>query len=269
VNSEAWSAFTKARSRFRKAVETLDLSLPGLGAVQQLLVDSRSGPSFTVETPVVYNKSLDGVGPGDEIKLILVGDNPGRREQSSENRRYLVGPSGRIAENFFRACPELGIDFRKNVIILNKTPVHTPRTAELKELLRLYRQKGSHLKDGDSGENFARVLEASQRTMAELLLEFHRALSKGSKQADAGPVIPVWISGYSEMGKNGVFRTYTETLRTLYAGETGLRDSVFLYRHFSMNQFTADLRRQSAEGENAAESLKRIGAAYRLRVLGW
>jgi hypothetical protein len=269
VNGEAWSAFTKARSRFREAVKALDRSLPGLGAVQQSLVDSRSGPSFTVETPVVYNTSLDELGPGDEIKLILVGDNPGRREQAAENRRYLTGPSGRIAGNFFRACPELGIDFRKNVIILNKTPVHTPRTAELKELLRLYRQKSPDPKDGESGENFARILEASQRTMAELLLEFHRALSKRPKQAGAGPAVPVWISGYSEMRKGGVFLTYTESLRTLYAGETELRDSVFLYRHFSMNQFTADLRRQSREGESTAESLRRIGAAYRLRILGW
>jgi hypothetical protein len=35
-----------------------------------------------------------------------------------------------------------------------------------------------------------------------------------------------------------------------------------------MNQFTIDLRRQSLPGEGAAETLERIGAAYRKRILG-
>jgi hypothetical protein len=34
-----------------------------------------------------------------------------------------------------------------------------------------------------------------------------------------------------------------------------------------MNQFTIDLRQQAAPGETAAETLARIGRAYRQRVL--
>ncbi|MDR0601904.1 MAG: hypothetical protein LBG42_05935 [Treponema sp.] len=263
MNKSAWTAFEKARLRFRNAVEETEAALPGLPELQRRLVNGRSGPAYVVETPVVYNEALDDVEPGCGIRLILVGDNPGRREQAA--RRYLVGPSGKIAENFFRRCPELGVDFRKNVIILNKTPVHTPRTAELKELYRL--QNGENAGSASCADAFSRAMDESQRVMAELLLEFQRALSKGS----AGTV-PVWITGYSEMRKGGIFEAYTETLRNLYAGEKILGKSIFLYRHFSMNQFTIDLRRKTEAGESGegtAEVLARVGAAYRKRILGW
>ena len=241
----AWNRFKAARERFRLAVADLEQKLPKLKGLQQKLVDSRAGEnsSYTIETSVVYNSALDDVTNSGEIKLILVGDNPGRREQAAENRRYLVGPSGKIAENFFRANPAMGIDFRKNVIILNKTPVHTPRTIELRELCRL------------GGKPLAEALDESQKTMAALLLEFQRALN-----------VPAWIVGYSEMKKGGIFEVYTETLKNLYDMET--RKQLFFFRHFSMNQFTIDLKKQSLPGEPVAKTLNRTGAAYRERILG-
>jgi hypothetical protein len=36
-----------------------------------------------------------------------------------------------------------------------------------------------------------------------------------------------------------------------------------------MNQFTVDLRRQTLPKETIGDALARIGAAYRLRILGW
>jgi len=239
VKPAVWNSFVKARERFRKEIKDLERNLPELQALQQELVDSRS-PSYTVETPVVYNTALDEIGPDSEIKLILVGDNPGRREQMAENRRYLIGPSGKIAEKFFRDNPSLGIDFRKNVIILNKSPVHTPRTADLRQL------KGArHL---------------AQRFMARLLLEFHEAIASGGK------IPQVWITGYSEMGKKGIFAPYSEELKTIY-GKNSLKNKVFLYRHFSMNQFTIDLKRQAIPGEPLTKTLRRIGKIYRERFL--
>jgi hypothetical protein len=275
MKKTAWRAFSAARDQYRDWVKKLGRSLPKLRALQQELVDQRGGPAYTVETPVVYNGALDDVGPGDDIRLILVADNPGRREQAAENRRYLVGPSGKIAEKFFRDHPDLGIDFRKNVIILNKTPIHTPRTAELRELCRLgdgpgnggpgggaARGKGPTALDRKSGR-LSGPLAETQVFMARLLWDFHRALAP----------VPVWIIGYSEMKPGGIFGPYTETLRELYgpAGKTGpspLVNGLFCYRHFSMNQFTIDLRQQAAPGETVPETLARIGSAYRLRVLG-
>jgi len=245
----AWNQFTQAREHYRHEIKKLLRKLPQLQAVQQKLVDSRS-PSYTVETSIVYNGALDDVQPDSEIRLILVADNPGRREQAAENRRYLVGPSGKIAEKFFRDNPALNIDFRKNVIILNKTPIHTPRTVELRELCRL------------GGAALETALVESQRIMAKLLLEFHQALAQNRR----GKALPVWIIGYSEMKKGGVFEAYTNELKALYKG-TNLKNSVFLYRHFSMNQFTIDLKQQAVRGEPLDKALDRIGAAYRERFL--
>jgi len=248
LNRSAWNKFVKARERFRYITEETERSVPKLKKIQQKFADSRAGKnsSYTVETPVVYNSALDGITASDEIKLILVADNPGRREQAAENRRYLVGPSGKIAQKFFRDNPQLGIDFTKNVIILNKTPIHSPRTAELRQLCLT-----------EAGSNsIAAALEESQKKMARLLLEFHEALC-----------IPVYIIGYSEMKKGGIFETYTETLKKLYFGKKLLYDQVFLFRHFSMNQFTIDLKKQSLKGETVEKSLARIGASYRDRIL--
>jgi hypothetical protein len=248
VTKTAWAAFKAAREHYREGLKRFGRAFRGLKALQQELVDRRSGPAYTVRGALVYNGALDDFGPGDEIRLILVGDNPGRREQ--ETGRYLVGPSGKIAEGFFRGAAELGIDFRKNVLILNKTPVHTPRTAELRELCRR------------GGPALAGRIAETQRFMASLLLEFQRALS------GAAP-LPVWITGYSEMKRGGAFEAYTAALTELYAGAApSLRDRVFLYRHFSMNQFSVDLRRQ-AEGEGVRAALDRIGRSYRKRILGW
>jgi hypothetical protein len=254
VKRAAWNQFTKIRERYRRETEKLLRALPELQVVQQQLVNSRNlghhgGTAYQVETPIVYNNALNDINADSEIRLILVADNPGRREQAAENRRYLVGPSGKIAEKFFRDNPVLNIDFCANVIILNKTPIHTPRTAELKELCRM------------GGPALKTALDDSQRLMAQVLLEFHRTLSRENDIP-----IPVWVIGYSEMKKGGVFETYTNELKTLYGG-TALGNALFLYRHFSMDQFTIDLKRQSIKGEPLNKTLHRIGTAYREKFL--
>jgi len=245
-----WNKFTIAREEFRNIAENLLSSLPALRNIQQQFINGRSdnkNAAYKVETPVVFNTALDDITIDDEIKLILVADNPGRREQAAENRRYLVGPSGKIAHKFFRDNPALGIDYQKNVIILNKTPIHSPRTVELRRLCLLEAENG--------GNSISAALEESQKAMARLLLMFHEALD-----------CPVWITGYSEMRKGGIFQSYTESVKTLYANKTEKFEQLFIYRHFSMNQFTIDLNQQKLPGETTAKTLKRIGSAYRDRI---
>jgi hypothetical protein len=252
VKDRIWERFVKAKERFRHITDELDLSLPELKIIQQKLVDKRSSGKnhyYTVETPVVYNTALDDITINDDIKLILVADNPGRREQASENRRYLIGPSGKIAAKFFKDNPSLGINFSKNAIILNKTPIHTPRTNELREICRIEVKTG--------GDAVAAALKESQKNMACLLLEFHETFD-----------IPVYIIGYSEMKSGGVFEVFTETLKQLYKDKEQLYNKIYFYRHFSMNQFTIDLKRQALPGESVSLTLERIGCAYRKRILG-
>ncbi|MDR0324303.1 MAG: hypothetical protein LBI12_07645 [Treponema sp.] len=261
MDRDKWIKFVKAREHFRHETQNLSLSLVQLKNLQQKLIDSRSNggnSSYTVETPVVYNTALDNVTVDDEIKMILVADNPGRREQAAQNRRYLAGPSGKIAHNFFRDNPALGIDFAKNVIILNKTPIHTPRTNELRRLVSMEAQSANASHTGTEPElPVAGAIEESQRFMADILLEFQLALCA-----------QVWIVGYSEMKKGGIFETFTERLKNLYAQRDDLYKLTFFYRHFSMNQFTIDLKKQSLPGETAEKALLRIGSAYRKRILG-
>ena len=252
MNRASWSKFEKARDRFRVTTEELSHSLPKLKKLQQELVDARANGKnalYTVETPVVYNTALDEIKIDDDIKLIIVADNPGRREQAAENKRYLVGPSGKIAKKFFIDNPSLGIDFSKNVIILNKTPIHSPRTVELRELVKMETASGKH--------SIADAIEQSQKNMADLLFEFHSALD-----------CPVWIIGYSEMRKGGIFDSYTEKLKSLYANNKEMYNRLFFYRHFSMNQFTIDLKQQAKQGESVKKSLERIGEGYRRRIIG-
>jgi len=247
MNRSVWKKFITVRERFRNETEKILASLPELKRIQQKFADSRAegkNSSYTVKNSVVYNSALDGIKESDEIKLILVADNPGRREQ--ENLRYLTGPSGKIAHKFFRDNPALGIDFLKNVIILNKTPIHSPRTQELRELCRL--EKGSSL--------IASAIEESQKEMAQILLEFHKIFE-----------CPVWITGYSEMKKGGLFEAYTEKIKELYKDKKEMYKQIFFFRHFSMNQFTIDLKKQILPGETVSKTLERIGASYRVRIL--
>ena len=254
MDRSSWIKFVKARDRFRCITEDLGRSLPKLKSIQQKFADSRTeNASYIVETPVVYNSALDDITIEDEIKLILVADNPGRREQAAENRRYLVGPSGKIAQKFFRDNPALGIDFLKNVVILNKTPIHSPRTVELRELCRC--SASFTAKDGSA--TLVAALDESQKAMAALLLEFHEALGT-----------QVWITGYSEMKKGGIFELYTEKVKELYAKKPEFYKQLLFFRHFSMNQFTIDLKKQALPKEPVEKSLIRIGSAYRQRILG-
>jgi hypothetical protein len=242
---ENWRAFCAAREKFLRICGEIARELPELEAAQQHLADTREGGTYKVETPVVYNSALDDVTPDDAVKLILVADNPGRREQSAQWRRFLVGPSGKLAESFFKRETSLAIDFRKNVLILNKTPVHTPRTVELKKLAGLL------------DDNFKRVLEDSQKKMAGLLADFYAALK-----------VPIWIIGYSEMKKRAVFEAYTDELKNLMRSGKIAENDVMLFRHFSMNQFTIDLGKRRYQGESTGKALERIGSAYRARILG-
>ncbi|MDR0526793.1 MAG: uracil-DNA glycosylase family protein [Spirochaetaceae bacterium] len=240
MNNAEWNELKTLKERFKSYCITLSNSTHGLIEAQQALVDERAEQSYKVKTPVVYNETLDDIKQDDKIKLLFVGDNPGRREQN--DRRYLIGPSGKIAENFFINNKCLDIDFRKEVIILNKTPIHTPRTLDLKIL-------------GAKNSYIQKAIRTSQKEMALILLEFERIFK-----------VPVWITGYSEMKKNGIFAEYTAVLTDAINECRIERENIHCFRHFSMNQFTIDLNKQREKNESICDALNRIGSAYRERI---
>ncbi|WP_304224030.1 hypothetical protein [Gracilinema caldarium] len=276
MTESQWIRFQKVRHEYKTYIDELSSALPDLSAVLSQLVAVRSGPAYPIETPVVYNHALDDIGPDKQIKIILVADNPGRREQSAAERRYLVGPSGKLADGFFKQYPELGIEFRKHVLILNKCPIHTPRTGELRDLARL------------GGLNIEQAIKESQSAMARFIHQFHEIFADEAE---------LWIIGYSELGKGKLFEPFTNALLNAYSENntwgapaarpsptTGaspagaplhskkpslLKNSMYLYRHFSMNQFSADFKKQRQAGERAEETLHRIGLQYRAKIFGW
>ena len=252
-----YADFSAIRDDFREHVAALSREAPWLGELEDRLRRDLGYDDYRIETPVVYNKALDDIGPKDSPRIIIVADNPGKNEQKAANRRYLVGQSGKLAQGWF--AKELGQDFRAAALIINKTPIHTPKTAELAKLRALAR--------ADSPERAARLdalLAESQRTMAGIAFRLHACL---------GGVL--WVSGYGELGGRKLFAEWAGEAKRLYAdAPPELRRSVWVFRHFSMNQFAIEYKRfgeGGAPGFGLApmEKLEAIGAANRKRILGW
>jgi hypothetical protein len=254
VNTMEYRTFVEIREEFRTLVSDMSLSAPWLRELQEALRIECGYDDYLIETPIVFNGELDEIGPGSDIRFIVVADNPGKKEQLAANRRYLVGQSGKLAAGWFSR--ELGLNFRTQVMILNKTPVHTPKTAELRRLLAL---------SGLRREELAGLLETSQVAMAGLAFRLQACIG-----------CPLWISGYGELGKKGLFNAYAQELTRLFAeAREEHRPSLWLFRHFSMNQFAIEMKQKTIRGEGAqmedwlSSELSRIGTENRMRILGF
>lgn len=273
MEQTAFDAYRRVCDEFRARVAEWTNGLPGLADAQRQLA-TLAGDSYEVQTPVVYNLALDDVRPLDDIRWIVVADNPGKREQEAGMNRYLVGRSGLATERFFRS--ELGVDLRKQVVIINKTPIHTPRTAQLRKLGALYPPVRG-------------VLHDSQCYMAAMVQRLTAIL--GAK---------VWVMGLSEIRPGGLFEPWARALVTSWAdgrvagpaagsarpagivsgsdrecgfspgaGSDGLSsgpDSLYLFNHFSMGSFATDLKRRRQPGESTVDAVLRIGAENRSRL---
>ena len=89
-------------------------------------------------------------------------------EQLQKNNRYLVGQAGKLADSFFKKNPTLNIDFRKNVIILNKTPVHSAKTNQLKFIIK------------NASPELKKMILESQIWMAQNTAKLHAGLLQKS-----------------------------------------------------------------------------------------
>ena len=203
---------------------------------------------YKIIRTLVYNTQLDNILPED-IKVVLVGDNPGMKEQ--EQNAYLVGKSGKMAANFFKQV--YGYNFYKNVIILNKTPIHTKSTQQLKEIHK----------------HFLKFLEETQRYMATLIYRLAILLN-----------VPVFITGFAGCrrpdgtwlykSKNGYnLNTQTapfffEQLRISFANNAG---KLFLFKHFSYGNFSRDLKPLLAKKIAPKIAVHQIGQSYTKELL--
>lgn len=251
-----WKNFSKARDGFKKwCIDSLNsfgdvyyepfskTSVLPSNLKKSIKASIKDEISYVIETPLVYNHSLDFITQNNDIKLILVGDNPGKEEQKKDIQRYLVGQAGRIAEGFFKRYDELGIDFRKNVIILNKTILHTPKTLFLKTLI----------KSNKKIENFFLIDQVFQAKYALCLQNIF--------------MCPLWIVGYSQLKESGIFKNYSSTI--IGKKEDAIKYGIFLYQHFSMNCFIKDINSSYDDSLSMKENLEKLGINNRKKILGF
>lgn len=242
MTREQYIAFDAFRNEFKAKITEWNSLTPELLKLQKEAAMDAKTPSYSFETPVVYNRALDEITENDEIKIIVIGDNPGKDEQLLKNNKYLVGQAGKLGEGFFKKHPELGIDFRKNAIILNKTPVHTAKTNQIKYLLK------------NGSQEIKNLLEETQVWMAQKTAELAEKIHA-----------EIWLVGYSELKPKGLFSRYRETLKT-YANLKNL----FVFQHFSMNRFTIDLANFQTQHKNLSlkESIETLGKEHLREIFG-
>ncbi len=264
MTKKEWSAFCKFKSEYKtecirmltylgfeyKNPKTENITSVSTCTIKnnfsqlQLAAATNNGtPEYSVETPVVYNHAWDEVEESDTIKLILVGDNPGKNEQLHKNQKYLVGQAGKIAESFFKTNKEFKIDFRKNVIILNKTPIHSAKTKELAFILK-----------NSNNKNIKEFFEHSQIFTAQKTLELQQKLN-----------CPIWLIGYGELREKGIFSVYADELKHFYTSKQ--KRELYVFQHFSMNRFIIDLKTNSKPNLSLEENIKTLGIMHRKEIL--
>ena len=248
-----WECFNKFRNTFKDMVTQWNNQAKSLIIVQEKAMEFFKNVDYELQTPIVYNTALDEITQNDEIKLIVIGDNPGKDEQLTKNQKYLVGQAGKLGNSFFKNHDELGIDFRKNVIILNKTPIHSAKTNQLKKFATF------------GGKEIENLIKETQIWMAQETAKLHQNLLKGSENKDYPQL---WLVGYSELKEKGIFTDYKNELKRQYKTSEEAKnawDNVFVYQHFSMNRFSIDLKEFSTENKNLdlKTQLKTLGKKHK------
>ncbi len=237
-----WNSLCAFREEFKAKIEEWNHRVPNLMELQKQAAELAKTPPYPFETPIVYNLALDALTPNDDIKLLVIGDNPGKDEQLAKNNRYLVGQAGKLGEGFFRSNPCLHTDFRRNAIILNKTPVHSAKTAQLKTIIK------------NGGKSAAELIEESQIWMAQKTALLARSLGA-----------ELWLVGYSELKEKGIFVRYRDTLK-----ECADMKRLFVFQHFSMNRFSIDLKNFMQERPELTlkDALCALGSRHRTEIFG-
>lgn len=248
---EQWTAFSKFKTEFKAFCNSSKHFNENvhLSNLQKQISKDANIPEYSLETNIVYNESVENFTQKSEIKAILVADNPGKNEQLAKNRTYLIGQAGKLAENFFTKNLSLNIDFRKNVVVLNKSPLHTAKTILLKRLLLAFENE-------TNSKDLRTFFNHSQQFMAKSAFQLQKLFD-----------CDLLIVGYGELGEKKIFEEYWKTLKNLYTNDNEKR--LLCFQHFSMNRFTIDLKQNYDNTLSLSENLKVLGAKHRKRIFGF
>ena len=197
MTKEQFKKFCSFRDEFRKQTALWNEEY---NKVLKERIESLSGCEIT--NSFIYNEKLDEINENDNIKYIWIQDNPGYNEMLQN--RYAIGASGKAGQNFMKN-EGLAEDFDREVIVLNKSPIHTKVTAVLSKL------KNREIQD------------ETQRYMAKAIFNVHNIFE-----------CDLWILGISNL--KGIFGTFSKDMEKLYKN-SALNKKMFLYYHFSQGQF--------------------------------
>jgi len=229
LNKDSYHSYCQLIADFEHKVQQWSVALPGLLPAQEKLRELCGEAGYAVETPVVYNRALRDVSINDTIKWIMIADNPGKNEQLASQNRYLVGTSGKSAENFFKN--QLHIDFRAEVLIINKSPVHTPKTTQLRRLIQIY-------------PALEAIFIESQHYMADLAWNLQKLTHA-----------PIWMMGISELKPRGLFSAWYQRFISGMPADP----AVYAFNHFSMGSFAQDFKKRRLPSESPEQAVLRIG----------
>lgn len=256
MTSNQFEIFSDFRDEFCTYCMKLNKAYGDLLRPLQIKAGMDDTPGYPLETPVVYNTALDELTKESDIRLIVIGDNPGKDEQREINKKYLVGQSGKIAAGFFANNTEFQTDFRKNVIILNKTPVHTAKTTHLKYLLKY------------GGKEIRELVLESQVFMAEKIAMLHQALCNNAGSDGIKPEL--WLVGYAELKEKGLFWGFKKELSEDYDKTDEFWKRVYVFQHFSMNRFSIDLKTFMSKhsGLGIVDAAHELGTLHKKEIFG-
>ncbi|MCK5809360.1 hypothetical protein KAH37_10275 [bacterium] len=236
-NSHNIKKFQTILTSFRHRVLSWEKSYPHLfGEISALIPENK----YPLEHTIVYNTDLDKISGEMDIKLIVVADNPGKDEQLDETQAYLVGKSGVVMKNFLLKHDIVHLP-EQQIIILNKTPIHTASTLLLKKL-----------------KQHKKLVEESQHYMAQLLYEIHTLFP-----------VPVWIVGMSEIRRKGLFEPWLNEINRLYEPKSPLREKLLCFKHFAYGNFTKDINKTLVEHPllTVEEAIEKRGREYADTIL--
>jgi hypothetical protein len=213
---------------------------------QKITVD---WPALAPDLRLVWNTMLEPylAEPAllSRVKVLLVGDNPGVEE--AKHSIYLA-PTGRSGKEARRVLGTAGFDYDRQVANLNKSPIHTPKTADL----QAFKPQHNDL-----------IIETEQfmaRCLVALLRETGaHAIIIGMAGCDAKQ------PGWPHTGRSGRFPAsyvlphYFAELKRAIGDDTALQRRVLITKHFSHGHFGNDLKALGYEpGDDLLATLGRL-----------
>lgn len=182
--------------------------------------------------PFIWNQELDPyvADPARlaNLRWIICSDNPGVEE--AKFGRFLA-PTGRSGKEARKAIAQAGLDWDQQVIVLNKSVLHTPKTIDLKAL------PAAAVRETEEALA-AIILDLLDRTEAKLWIV-------GFGGCDAKePGWPRKLAGKERYPASCITPHFYAALRD---GGARFKERIFISKHFSHGQFAIEMKQFPAE----------------------